>query len=363
MTVYFLRRLLLMIPTFVGVTLIVFMITRMVPGGPLEQTLMAMQMGAGGRSTGTEGGQIPDAMLVELKKEFGLDKPAPVAYAYWLGKLMMLDFGNSSRYREPVLSVIARRLPVSMYFGILGFVIAYQVSIPLGIAKALRHGSKFDFATSAIVFVGYSIPAWALGTVLLVLLAGGQFLQWFPLGGFRSTQFEGLPQFAQKSLDSKEIQNDEGQFDWGKLPFHVKVIDQAHHTALPVFCYIMGSFASLTVLTKNSLLENLGQDYVRTAFAKGLSPTRVIYMHTLRNSLIPLATGLGHILGVVMAGSFLIETVFNIDGIGYLGYMSIIGRDYPVVLGTLSITILLTMMGNLLSDMLYAIIDPRIRFE
>lgn len=363
MTVYFLRRLLLMVPTFIGVTMIVFLITRLVPGGPLEQAIMEMRMGQGGRTAGAEATQIPEESLNELKKEFGLDKPAPVAYAHWLLKVIQLDFGKSTRFREPVLAVIIRRLPVSLYFGLLGFLIAYLVSIPLGIAKALRHGSTFDFASSAAVFVGYSIPAWALGAILLVIFAGGQFFEWFPLGGFRSTQYRSLPEVL-KTADDPSIYNDaDGRFDWHKLPLSTRILDQAHHTALPVFCWVMGSFASLTVLTKNSLLENLGQDYVRTAFAKGLTPMRVIYLHTLRNSLIPLATGLGHILSIVMAGSFLLETVFNIDGIGLLGYTSIVGRDYPVALAILSISVALTMIGNLLSDMLYAIIDPRIRFE
>jgi microcin C transport system permease protein len=362
MTVYFLRRLLLMVPTFLGVTLIAFLITRLVPGGPLERAIMEMKMGSGGRGS-VAVTNIPDDLLDELRKEYGLDKGPVEAYFLWLGKVVRLDFGKSSYFREPVIGVIVQRFPVSMYFGLLGYLISYLLSIPLGIAKAIKHGSNFDFASSAIVFIGYSIPGWAMGTVLLVLLAGGQFWQVFPLGGFRSTGFDSLPAAARSGVDPASVQDENGRFDWSKLPFYSKVIDQGHHTALPVFCYVIGSFASLTVLTKNSLLENIGQDYVRTAFAKGLSPTRVIYLHTLRNSLIPVATGLGHVLGLVMAGSFLIETVFNIDGMGLLGYQSILRRDYAVVMGTLSIGILLTMLGNILSDVLYAIIDPRIRFE
>jgi microcin C transport system permease protein len=163
--------------------------------------------------------------------------------------------------------------------------------------------------------------------------------------------------------DIDQVSDEFGTFQWDQMSLRSRVIDQVHHTVLPVFCYMLGSFASLTVLMKNSLMENLGKDFVRTAFAKGLSPRRVVYLHTLRNSLIPIATGLGHALGVLMAGSYLIEYVFNIDGIGYLGYTAIVGRDYTVVMGILSINILLLLVGNIFSDMLYAMIDPRIRFE
>ena len=213
-----------------------------------------------------------------------------------------------------------------------------MVCIPLGVTKAIKHGSSFDLISSSVVFIGYSIPGWALGAILLVMLGGGSFFDLVPLGGFRSE-------------------------NWSQLNLIEKIVDQAHHTMLPVIAYAMGSFASLTILTKNSLMENLGHDYVRTAFAKGLSEKRVIFVHALRNSLIPLCTGLGHAIGILMAGSYLIEKVFNIDGIGYLGYTSIIERDYAVVMGVLVINTLLILLGNILSDVLYVIADPRIRFQ
>ena len=362
MTAYFIRRFLLVIPTFLGVTMIAFLITRLVPGGPLEQVVMQMQMGAGGR-TGAEGGKIPQEALDELKRAFDLDKPWYVAYVHWLGRMLTLDMGTSYRYRMPVSTLIADRLPKSMYFGFLAFTLSYLVCIPLGIAKALRHGSIFDFGSSVMVFLGYSIPGWAMGALLLVLFAGGQFYDWFPLGEFRSNTFSELPALVRQWEDPAYVTNEFGDFEWQWMSFPSKVVDQVYHTILPVCCYMIASFATLTVLMKNSLMENIGSDYVRTAFAKGLSPRRVIYMHTLRNSVIPLATGLGHVLSYLMAGSYLIEYVFNIDGIGYLGYTSLVGRDYTVVMGILSINIILTLTGNIFSDMLYALIDPRIRFE
>jgi microcin C transport system permease protein len=241
-------------------------------------------------------------------------------------------------YQEPVWDVIKSRFPVSVFIGLTGFVLSYLVCVPLGVLKAVRHGSKFDFISSAIVFLGYSVPGWALGTMLLVLFGGGSFWSVFPLGGFRSE-------------------------NWEYLTFWQKVIDQAQHMFLPVLCYMVGEFATLTILTKNSLMENLSQDYIRTAFAKGLHKRRVIFVHALRNSLIPLATGLGSVFSLILAGSFLIEKVFNIDGMGYLGYTSILQRDYPVALGILVIGSLLMLLGNILSDVIYAFVDPRIRFK
>jgi microcin C transport system permease protein len=340
---YFARRFLLMIPTFLGITFMVFCITRFVPGGPIEQIVLRMKMGQGGEA-GVSGGQtgggakIPEAVMAELNKRFGLDKPIPVAYVHWCGDMARLDLGKSYKYNVPVTEVITSRFPVSIYFGLIGFVLAYLVCVPLGVMKAIRHGSPFDLVSSTLVFIGYSIPGWAFGALLLVYFGGGEFWNWIPLGGFRSPEFETLSM-------------------WGKIT------DQLHHTIAPVLCYAIGSFAVLTVLMKNSLMENLGQDYVRTAFAKGLPEKRVIFVHALRNSLIPICTGLGQALGVLMAGSYLVEFVFNIDGIGYLGLTSLVERDYAVVMGVLVINTLLVLVGNIISDMLYVVVDPRIRFS
>lgn len=339
---YFARRLLLMIPTIIGVTFLVFSITRFVPGGPVDRAMMQLQGGlaaggeAGGGGEALSSVEIKEEYLAELKAHYDLDKPLPVAYGKWLGRVSRLDLGKSQKFNRPVADIIWERLDVSLYFGLIGFVLAYLVSIPLGVAKAIRHGGLFDFGSSALVFAGYSIPGWALG-LLLLLLFGAQ-LEWVPLGGFRS----------------------EG---WEEFGFLHKIADQVQHTILPVLAYAAGSFATLTILTKNSLMENLGADYVRTAYAKGLGEKRVIFGHALRNSLIPIATGLGHAISIVMAGSFLVERVFNIDGIGKLGYTSIIERDYFMVMGILLINTVLVLVGNMLSDFLYTVVDPRIRFQ
>ncbi len=343
MRAYFLRRLLLVIPTFIGITLAVFVIMHFVPGGPVERQILQYRMAImteGGVSGGAQAltVSLPQDAIDEIRRFYGFDKPVHVRYGQWLWNVIRLDLGNSYIYQEPVWDVIKSRFPVSIFLGLTGFLLSYVICIPLGVMKAVRHGTRFDVVSSIVVFLGYSVPGWALGTALLVLFGGGSFWSLFPLGGFRP-------------------------YNWEFLNLGQKIVAQLHHMFLPVFCYMVGSFATLTILTKNSLMENLGQDYIRTAFAKGLNEHRVIFVHALRNSLIPLATGLGHVFGLVLAGSFLIEKVFNIDGMGYLGYTSILQRDYPVALGILVISSLLMLFGNILSDVIYTAADPRIRFK
>jgi len=341
MTGYFIRRFLLIIPTFIGITLAVFVVMHFVPGGPVERQIMQYKMAVateGGVSGATATMDIPQEAIEEIRRFYGFDKPVHIRYALWLWNVVHLDLGRSYVYQDPVWDVIKSRFPVSIFLGITGFFLSYIVCVPLGVYKAIRHGSKFDIASSIVVFLGYSVPGWALGTALLVFFGGGSFLNWFPLGGFRPD-------------------------NWDYLGVFQKIASQLHYMFLPVLCYMIGSFATLTILMKNSVMENLGQDYIRTAFAKGLSERRVIFVHALRNSLIPIATGLGHVIGLILAGSFLIEKVFNIDGMGYLGYTSILQRDYPVALGILVISSLLMLVGNILSDIIYVIVDPRIRFQ
>ncbi len=341
MSGYFLRRFLLIVPTFIGITLAVFVIMHFVPGGPVERQILRFQMAAAGGegASAMRGGvEIPQEAIDEIQRYYGFDKPVHVRYANWLWNVLRLDLGNSYVYQDPVWDVIKARFPVSLTLGLTGFILSYLVCVPLGVLKAVKHGSKFDLISSVLVFLGYAAPGWALGTALLVLFGGGSFWNVFPLGGFRSD-------------------------NWEYLTFSRKIADQAEHMFLPVFCYMLGSFATLTILTKNSLMENMSQDYVRTAFAKGLHKNRVIFVHALRNSLIPIATGLGQVFSLILAGSFLIEKVFNIDGMGYLGYTSILQRDYPVALGILVVSSLLLLIGNIVSDMIYAVIDPRIRFK
>lgn len=342
MRAYFIRRLLLIIPTFLGITLVSFIIMHIVPGGPIEQAIRQIRMGGALGEGGTSGGFVSSELtadaIEQMRENYGFDKPVFARYGLWLWNILRLDLGTSYIYGDPVWDVIKSRLPVSLYFGLIGFSLSYVVCIPLGVMKAVKHKSFFDTATSVLVFVGYATPGFALGIVLLVVFGGGSFWNLFPLGGFVSDDFP-------------------------DLSFLQQVWDLLHHTILPVICYMISSFATLTILMKNSLLEQLTQDYVLTAFAKGLTGRVIVYKHALRNSLIPLATGFGHFLSIILAGSFLIEKVFNIDGMGLLGYAAVVDRDYPVVLGILVISSLLSLLGNILSDICYILIDPRIDFR
>lgn len=340
---YFIRRFLLIIPTFIGITLITFLILQVVPGGPLEMELMKLRTGGmNGEVNTTVGGHgsvnIPESALKEMKEFYGFDKPLFVRYTDWLGNLVRFNFGKSYTFAEPVWDVISSRFKVSIYFGLISFILTYLICVPLGVVKAVKNGSKFDFLSSFLVFLGYSTPGWAFGALMLILFGGGSFFNVFPLGGFRSDDFD-------------------------SLNFIRQVFDQLHHTILPVTAFVIGNFAMLTILTKNSVIENLSQDYVKTAFAKGLPEKRVIYYHALRNSLIPITTGIGNFLGLILAGSMLIEKVFNIQGMGLLAFNSIINRDYPVTMGILVISSILMLVGNIFSDMIYTWADPRIRFK
>jgi microcin C transport system permease protein len=339
---YFIRRLLLIIPTFIGITMVIFVITRLVPGGPLEQALMSHQLGArseSGRSTTPtrtqSGTSLSKAQLAQLSKFYGLDKPVVPAYVAWLGKLLRLDFGRSTSYNDPVLPMITERIPVSMYFGLASLIITYLLSIPLGISKALKHRSLYDNATSTLVFVGYALPGYIIGIILLSIISFK--LGLLPLGGFQSEGFKAL------SLGAK-------------------IADRARHMVLPLISYSIGDFAVMTLLMKNNLMENMAADYIKTAVAKGRTFRQAMWRHAFRNSLIPIASGFGGIITVFLAGSFLVENIFNIRGMGMLGYTALLAQDYPVVLGTLSIAAFFSLLGNVLSDFFVSLVDPRIRF-
>jgi microcin C transport system permease protein len=339
---YVIRRLLLMIPTFLGITFITFMLTQFVPGGQIDQLRMALAGAGGGGEVAGSGGdarvqlEIPEEQLDRLRQYYGFDQPLPIAYATWLRNTLRLDLGSSFRYNEPVTRVIADRLPISIYYGLITALFTYGICIPLGILKAIRHRTRLDNMTSVLIFLGYAIPGFALGAVLSNLLAVRYEI--FPLGGFTSPNFE-------------------------ELSFLAKAVDLAWHSALPLVAYLAGSFAVTTMLMKNSLIENMSADYVRTALAKGLSWRRAVFVHALRNSLIPMATSVGGLLGIFLTGSFLIERVFNIPGVGLLAFEAIQARDFPVVLGFLVISSVLLMVGNLVSDLAVAFVDPRVRFE
>jgi len=335
------RRLLWMIPTFLGITFVTFLLTQFVPGGQIDQLRMTLA-GAGGGGEMAMGGSprvqldIPEEQLARLREYYGFDQPLHLAYARWLWDVIRLDLGESFRYSEPVLRVIADRLPVSLYYGLMTAFFTYGICIPLGIVKAIRHRSSLDNVSSVFIFLGYAIPGFALGAVLSNLLAVR--LEIFPLGGFQSAGAAELGAFA-------------------------RLKDLLWHSALPLAAYLAGSFAVTTMLMKNSLMENMSADYVKTALAKGLSWRRAVFVHALRNSLIPMATTVGGLLGIFLTGSFLIERVFNIQGIGLLAFEAIQARDFPVVLGFLVISSVLLMVGNLISDLAVALVDPRVRFE
>lgn len=338
---YFLRRFLLIPPTLIGVTLIVFFITRLVPGGPIERALAeARQADFGGgraaRADAASGTSLSAEQLEQLRKFYGFDKPWYAAYFDWTCNVLRGDLGSSYIYHLPVTTVIASKLPVSIYFGILTTLLTYGVCLPLGIVKAVRHRTLMDNTTSVIVFAGYAIPSYAFGSIIMLIFAAR--LQWLPLGGFVSDDFADL------SL-------------WGQIN------DLARHTVLPLSAYMVGGFAFTTLMMKNHLMDSLAADYMRTAIAKGVSFRASVFRHALRNSLIPLATTFGQNIGLVLTGSFLIEVVFDIDGMGLLGFKSVVDRDYPVVMGILLISSILLLVGNILSDIIVAALDPRIRFN
>jgi len=336
MTAYILRRLLLMIPTLFGISLVCFTLVQFVPGGPVEQQIAKVQGFASARGGGAR--TISAAEIENIKAYYGFDQPAHIRYVRWLGNLLRFDLGKSYSYQKPVWDVIVSKMPVSLFFGLTSFVLSYLISVPLGVAKAIKNRSAFDTASSVVIFAGYVMPSYALGVLLIVFFGGGTFFDWFPISGIVSDNFESLSAGA-------------------------KVIDFLHHLFLPLICYMASEFALLTMMMKNTLLDEVNKDYIRTALVKGLTFRRAVWRHALRNSLIPLATGAGEILTVMFAGSLLIERVFDIDGMGLLFYSSIVDRDYNVVLGLIVLMSIMTVLGRLLADLLYVAVDPRIRLH
>ena len=449
MRAYFIRRLLLIPPTLLGVTLLVFTITRFVPGGPMERALQEAQKATegGGSGSGQIGGGMSEEQVEELEEEYGFDKPILQAYLQWLGVLprerrtsksdfrplgkdkvgedlvkdperetlvllkgsgrqakilrdggsilsatfsdngeplasedwevrietiadrqarwtrrsgeeiskapqnyddraivyktsfaglLQGELGRSTDFGDPVWTLIKGRIPVALYFGILTALITYGICLPLGILKAIKHRTAIDNLTSILIFVGYAIPGFALGAVMLVYLGarGG----WFPLFGLTDPSFDEM-----------------GAWD--------QFLDLLHHTALPLLCYVVGGFAWLTMMMKNNLMDNLAADYVRTAVSKGVSFRSAVLKHAFRNSFIPIASTLGQLITILVSGSILIESVFDIQGFGLLQYQALLGRDQTVIMGTLTIAAFLLVLGNILSDMIVAMVDPRVKFN
>lgn len=346
MAAYILKRLLLMIPTLVGVMLVTFIVTQFVPGGPVEQLIQQLQ-GTGVHGEAAAGAQrlyrgdagLDPERIEQLKALYGFDKPAYQRFLEMMRNYAVFDFGDSYFHGESVIDLIVSKLPVSISLGMWTFFLVYLTCIPLGIAKAVRDGTPFDLATSTIILVGYAIPGFVLGILLLVLFGGGSFWDVFPLRGLVSDNFD-------------------------QLSWYGKIGDYLWHITLPVISLTVGSFAVMTLLTKNSFIEELRKQYVLTARAKGLAENRVLYRHVFRNAMIPLVTGFpAAFIGAFFAGSILIEKIFSLDGLGLLAYDSIMKRDYPVVLGSLYLFTLLGLVAKLLTDLSYVLVDPRIQFE
>ncbi len=342
---YVLKRLLLMIPTLLGILTITFVVVQFVPGGPVEQLVSQLQgrdsggEGPAASGSGYRGRQGVDAKRIEeIKKLYGFDKPPLERYVQMLSQFARFDLGRSFYHNKDVSRLILEKLPVSISLGLWTFLLVYLISVPLGIAKAVRAGTRFDTVTTFIVLLGYAIPSFVMGVVLLVLFGGGSFVQWFPLRGLTS-------------------------INWAELSLIGKVADYFWHIALPIAAMVLGGFAVITVLTKNAVLEEIRKQYVLTARAKGVDERGVLWRHVLRNAMIPIMTGFpAAFVGAFFTGSLLIETLFSLDGLGLLSYESVIRRDYPVVLGSLFVFTIIGLFTTLLRDLSYIWVDPRVTY-
>ncbi len=364
MAAYIARRLLLMIPTLFGILLISFAVVQFAPGGPVERIIAQLQgfdtggsarLGGGGSDIGTGGAAqgggsdlsskyrgaqgLDPKFIKELEKQFGFDKPWYERFWIMIRSYAVFDFGQSYFGHASVLTLIGEKLPVSISLGLWMTLLSYAISIPLGIAKAVRDGSRFDIWTSGVITIGYALPSFLFAVLLIILFAGGSFFDVFPLRGLTSD-------------------------NWADLNWPHKITDYLWHITLPVTAMTIGSFATATFLTKNSFLEEIRKQYVQTARMKGLSERRVLYGHVFRNAMMIVVAGFpGAFVSAFFTGALLIESIFSLDGLGLLSYDSILNRDYPVVFGTLYIFALLGLVVNLLSDLTYAWIDPRLDFE
>lgn len=351
---YVLQRLLLMIPTLFGIMVINFLIVQAAPGGPVDQMIAQLQghqLNATARVSGTDSGElssqtgsreqqkgIPPELIAKIEQMYGFDKPASERFWDMIGSYAQFDFGESFFRNISVTDLIKEKLPVSISLGLWSTLIVYLISIPLGIKKAISHGSPFDIWTSTFITVSYAIPGFLLAILLIVLFAGGSFLDWFPLRGLTSDHFDQLSLLG-------------------------KIKDYFWHLALPLTAYTIGGFATLTMLTKNSFLDEINKQYVVTARAKGLEESTVMYRHVFRNGMLIIIAGFpSAFLSMFFTGSMLIEVIFSLDGLGLLGYEAVINRDYPVIFGTLFIFTLFGLVMKLISDLVYVWVDPRIDF-
>lgn len=341
---YILHRILLMVPTLLGILTLSFAVIQFVPGGPVEQVMAEARTSAKGGNVvqvgGYKAGRESNAKQIEeLKKLYGFDKPVHVRYFEMLANFLRFDLGRSFMHNKDVWELIKEKLPVSASLGLWTFVLTYLVSVPLGVIKAVNEGSRFDLASTSLVLLGFAIPGFVLGLLLIVLFAGGTFLDWFPLRGLVSD-------------------------NWHELSWPARIRDYFWHLSLPLTCMAVGSFATVTLLTKNTFVEEIRKQYVLVARSKGLSERQVLYKHIFRNAMIPLVTGFpAAFVGAFFTGALLLETMFSLDGLGLLGYEAVVRRDYPVVLGSLYVFTLIGLVVKLLSDLLYVAVDPRIHFS
>jgi microcin C transport system permease protein len=365
MTAYIIRRVLLMIPTLFGIMLVSFVVVQFAPGGPVERVIAQLSgtdTGATSRISGSPGGDfgaraqpggqfdattskyrgaqgLDPEFIKSLEKQFGFDKPAHERFFLMLWNYLRFDFGKSYFRDVSVLQLIKEKLPVSISLGIWMTLLSYLISIPLGIRKAVHDGSRFDVWTSGVIIIGYAIPGFLFAILLIILFAGGSFFDWFPLRGLTSD-------------------------NWHALPWYAKILDYFWHLTLPIISMALGAFATMTLLTKNSFLDEIRKQYVLTARATGCTQRQVLYGHVFRNAMLIVVAGFpGAFVSAFFAGSLLIETIFSLDGLGLLGFESVLNRDYAVVFATLYIFSLVGLLVNLLSDLTYMMIDPRIDFE
>ncbi len=360
MGVYIVKRLLLILPTLFGIILINFVIVQFAPGGPVEQIIAQVTMGnisatsniSGGGDSGVSAsadvttaaqelgsyGLDPD-LIADLERQFGFDKPAHVRFFTMVINYLQLDFGDSYFQDKPVIELVIERLPVSISLGFWSLLIIYSISIPMGIAKAVRDGSRFDIWTSSVIFIGYAIPGFLFAVLLIVVFAGGNYLDLFPLRGLVSE-------------------------NWDQMRWIDKILDYFWHLALPVAALTIGGFATLTMLTKNSFLEEISKQFVLTARAKGLAENRVLYGHVFRNAMLIVIAGFPTaFVGIFFTGSLLIEVIFSLDGMGLLSYEAVIKRDYPILFGTMFCLTLIALVMHLIGDLVYVLVDPRIDFD
>ncbi len=356
---YLIRRLLLLFPTLIGIVTVNFFIVQLAPGGPVDQmiaTLTGQDADATSRIAGAQDGAqfaesatqrsqyagaqgIDPALIAAMEAQFGFDRPIHERYLKMLGDYLTLDLGESYFQERPVIDLIVERLPVSISLGLWSMLLVYAISIPLGVAKAVRDGTRFDAWTSGVIFVGYAVPSFLFAIFLIVLFAGGSYLDLFPLKGLTSNDFDSLSPLG-------------------------KIVDYLWHLALPVLALTIGGFATLTMLTKNSFLDEVAKQYVLTARAKGLNPRRVLYGHVFRNAMLIVIAGFpAALIGVLFTGALLIEVIFSLDGLGLLGFEAVLRRDYPIMFGTLFVFTFVGLAMTLIGDITYTLVDPRIDFE